>query len=329
MTNRPVHPWVAERAEGTRFAISTAAGPDPGATREQVQQFEELGFDAVFLPDHPMMMADPWLTLAALAPVTSRIRLGPLVSCAAYRHPAMLARAAADLDRLSGGRAVLGVGSGDMPHEFGMLGLDHGTAVSRRRRLETTLQVLPPLLRGEPVTCEGDGFALRDAVLPMPPVQQPHVPILVAGGSRPALRMVAGYADAANLGAVGWAGGAYTAEDIEARCTTLAESCLAVGRAPDSVLRTALVGVSVGDTREQAQGALAGMPPPLRAFFGDLFCAGTADDIADRLNTMIGAGIDYVVLIVADHLLGHGHMTERLVSDVLPQLRSVQPAGAR
>lgn len=320
MTNRPAHPWVTEG--GLRFAVSTGAGPDPGATRAQVQHLEESGFDAVFLPDHPMMMSDPWLTLAALAPATSRIRLGTLVSCAAYRHPAMLARAAADLDRISGGRAVLGLGSGDMPHEFGMLGLDYGTGASRRLHLEQTLQVVAPLLRGEPVTFEGDGFALCDAVLPQPALARPHLPLLVAGGSRPVLRMVAEHADAANLGAVGWAGGAYTADDVRDRCATLDAACADGGRDPGSVLRTALVGVSVADTAEQARGALAGMPPPLRAFFGDLFCAGTPDDVAERLTAMTGAGIDYVVLIVADHFAGGHAMTERLVSDVLPRVRA-------
>lgn len=106
-----------------------------------MQHLEELGFDAVFMPDHPTLLADPFVALA-----TGRLRLGTLVGCVAYRHPAMLARAVVDLDRISGGRAILGLGSGDMPREFGMLGLDHGTATSRRRHLEQTLDVLPPAI---------------------------------------------------------------------------------------------------------------------------------------------------------------------------------------
>lgn len=328
MTNRETHPWVAESRRHVRFAVSTAAGPDPGATRDQAQHLEELGFDAVFVPDHPMMMADPWVALAPLAAATRRIRLGTLVSCAAYRHPAMLARAVADLDRISGGRAVLGLGSGDMPHEFAMLGMDYGAARSRRVLLEQTLQVLPALLRGEPVTFQGDGFALRDAVLPMPAVQQPHVPILVAGGSRTALRLVAEHADAANLGAVGWAGGAYTGTDVAARCATLDGSCATAGRAPSSVLRTALVGVSIAGNAEAAHAVLQTVPPPLRAFFGDLFCAGTPADVAAHLQTMVTAGIDYLVFVVADHFAGSNVMTELLMSEVLPQLRDRQPAAA-
>jgi alkanesulfonate monooxygenase SsuD/methylene tetrahydromethanopterin reductase-like flavin-dependent oxidoreductase (luciferase family) len=223
-STRPVHPWVAAGTEQVRFAVTSGLIPDHRLMRDEIRYLEGLGFDAVFLPDHPLaVMGDPWLTLAGCVDATTSIRLGVMVSCVAYRHPAMLARAAADVDRMSDGRAILGLGSGDMPPEFAMLGLDWGTPRTRRERLEQTLRVMPKLLRGEPVTYEGTGFALHDAALPMPAVQEPHVPIVVAGGSRGSLRLAAEHADAVNLGAVAWAGGAFSTDDVSAKLATLDE----------------------------------------------------------------------------------------------------------
>lgn len=321
-----VHPWVAEGRDRVRFAISTGVIPDPGAMRGHVQGLEALGFDAVFIPDHPALMGDPWLTLAAVADATTTIRLGVLVSCPAYRHPLMLARAAADVDRISGGRVVLGLGTGDMPHEFAMLGLDYGTPGSRRALLQQTLQVLPPLLRGEPVTFEGNGFALREAVLPMGAVQQPRVPILVAGGSRGTLRLVAAHADAINIGAVGWAGGAYTAADVSTKLAILDEFCTAAGRRPEQVLRTGYVGISIAASAAEARAHLDAIPAPLRAFFGDLFFAGTPDEVRSYLDTLVTAGFQYLTFVVADSFEGRSGMTEQLATDILPSIRATQPA---
>lgn len=113
---------------------------------------------------------------------------------------------------------------------------------------------------GEPVSYEGAGFALRECVLPLP-AQPPGVPVLVAGGSRTVLRLVAEHADAANLGAAGWAGGAYGADDLAAKCALIQELCVAAGRPADAVLATSLVGVSVADTQAEAEAALEMMPP--------------------------------------------------------------------
>lgn len=158
-----------------------------------------------WLPDHNAVLGNAtWTTLTDLALATETIRLGPLVACAAYWNPYVLARAAADIDHVSGGRLVLGLGSGDMPHEFAHLGLPWPAAAERQARLEETLRVVRPLLRGETVTFAGKYVQVDGAMLNPPPIQQPYVPILVAGGGeRTTLRYVAEHADACNLGAVG------------------------------------------------------------------------------------------------------------------------------
>ena len=108
-----VHPWVREARQQPRFAIVGTFLPEWAQVRDFAVRAEELGFDAYWANDHPLRSMDCWTTLAALATVTTRLRLIALVSCVYYRSPALIARQAADVDRISGGRLVLGLGTGD------------------------------------------------------------------------------------------------------------------------------------------------------------------------------------------------------------------------
>jgi alkanesulfonate monooxygenase len=268
-----------------------------------------------------MLLPDPWVSLAGVVDATTTIRLGALVSCVAYRHPAMLARAVADVDCMSGGRVILGVGSGDMPWEFDMLGLTYGSAPPRRELLDQTLRVLPSLLRGEPVTAEGRGFALRNAVLPAPAVQQPRVPIIVAGGSRGTLRLAAEHADAINIGPAVWAGGAYSTDDAGDRFGVLDDLCSRFGREPGSVLRTGFLGLSIASTSGEAQAAVDAIPPELREFFHGFFFAGTPDEAVHYLDSVIGSGYQYLVFFTADVFSGGREMIDLLLAEVLPRVQ--------
>jgi alkanesulfonate monooxygenase SsuD/methylene tetrahydromethanopterin reductase-like flavin-dependent oxidoreductase (luciferase family) len=319
-SDRPVHPWIAAGTDQVRFGIFRFPGSDLAVLQDEMRHLESAGFDGVYMPDHPMVAPDPWVSFAAMATATTTMRLGALISCVAYRHPAMLARAVADVDALSGGRVVLGLGSGDMPAEFDMLGLTYGGPADRRALLAQTLAVVPSLLRGEPVTAEGPGFALRNAVLPAPRLQQPGVPILVAGGSRGTLRLAAEHADAVNIGPAAWAGGAYSNDDVEHRFGLLDELCAAAGRPPGSVLRTGLLGISVASTRDEAQAVVDAVPREFQAFLRGFFVAGTPDDIVRHLHGVIDSGYRYLVFFMADILSGSLAMTDRLIAEVLPQV---------
>jgi probable F420-dependent oxidoreductase len=168
---------------------------------------EELGFDSVWVSDHffysfgrygadpaPIASLEPMTTLAALAPLTSRVRLGTLVLCTAFRHPSVVAKAAATIDVASGGRLELGVGAGWLEDEFASFGYHFGSVAERFESLESSLGVLTALLRDEgPVTLDAGPFSLRDAVLEPSPVQRP-VPVWVGGKGGPRLlRLAARY----------------------------------------------------------------------------------------------------------------------------------------
>lgn len=209
----------------------------------------------------------------------------------------VLARAVADVDRISGGRAVLGLGSGDMPDEFRRLGLAYPPARERRAALEEALRIIRPLLRGEVATVEGVHFRADEAVLQPPPAQRPSVPLLVAGGGeRTTLRLAARYADASNLGAASWAGGAFTADDARRKLAVLDRHCEETGRPPAAVLRTAYVHLFLAASPAAARAKLERLPSWLRAFFQRLPVVGTPEDAIEPLRGLVAAGFQFVIV---------------------------------
>jgi alkanesulfonate monooxygenase SsuD/methylene tetrahydromethanopterin reductase-like flavin-dependent oxidoreductase (luciferase family) len=294
------HPWVAEGTQRARFGISSPPASDWAVTRDFAQAVEALGFDSLWMPDHPMAAGNAtWTTLATRATATRTIRLGFLVACAAYWNPVVLARAAADVDRLSGGRFVLGLGSGDAPWEFAQLGLAYPSAAERQAMLEEALQIVRPLLHGETVTYRGECFRTEGATLAPPPVQQPWVPILVAGGGeRTTLKFAAEYGDACNLGAASWAGGAFSDAGARHKFDILRQRCAEAGRPEEAVLRTGLLVASLAESAAAARAKLDTLPPPLVAFFERLPIVGTPEEAAPRVRAMLDAGFHYVIFVV-------------------------------
>jgi alkanesulfonate monooxygenase SsuD/methylene tetrahydromethanopterin reductase-like flavin-dependent oxidoreductase (luciferase family) len=147
---------------------------------------EGLGFDSVWVSDHffysfarygadpsPIASLELLTTLAGVAAVTDRVRLGTLVLCAAFRHPALLAKAATSIDLVSGGRLDLGLGAGWMAEEFEAFGYRFGSPGERFTVLEETVDVLKKLFGGEAVTHDGATVTLRDAVLRPAPDRPP------------------------------------------------------------------------------------------------------------------------------------------------------------
>ena len=319
MTSEPaVHPWAAEAATRVRFGIETAPFVPWDVLRAFAQVVDDLGFDSLWIPDHPMAVGSAtWTTLGALATATTCVRLGPLVACLPYAaSPAILARAAADIDLLSGGRAVLGVGSGDMPWEFGQMGLAWRPVAERQAALEEALQIIHPLLRGETVTFAGTHFRVEGAVLNPPPAQQPAVPILVAGGGeKTTLRFAARYADASNLGAVSWAGSAFTPDDVRHKLAVLDGHLGEAGRPAGAVLRSGLLAAFLAEDPAAARTKFAGLPPEIDGFFEQLPVVGTAEDALPRVRAMVDAGIRYVIFIV---MPGDEETLQVLAEQVLP-----------
>jgi alkanesulfonate monooxygenase SsuD/methylene tetrahydromethanopterin reductase-like flavin-dependent oxidoreductase (luciferase family) len=326
----PVHPWVAE-GKG-RVRVGVFGGPshsDRSAYVDWVQAVEELGFDALWIGDHPFRGPDCWLTLATLAGATKRIRLGTCVACVYHLGPAMLARMAADVDRLSGGRLVLGLGTGHNLHrEFDQLGIAFPSARERSLALEEAVRIIRGLWGDGPFSFEGTHFRVREASIRPGPVQQPRVPLLIAGGGeRVTLRQVAQHADACNFGPHATTGAAFAVEDVRRKLDALRGHCAQAGRPYDSVLRTHWTGpVFCADSRAAAQAKVDALPDAQRQLHRTALVAGTPDDLGAYFQARVDAGIQYFVT-----LAGGGNLeTLRLLAEqVVPHLVAVpshQPA---
>jgi alkanesulfonate monooxygenase SsuD/methylene tetrahydromethanopterin reductase-like flavin-dependent oxidoreductase (luciferase family) len=175
---------------------------DPATVARLSREAEEAGWHGVFVWDHlrwrePVLaVADPWITLAAVATATERVRLGPMVTPLARRRPVKVARETATLDRLSGGRLTLGVGLGgdEFASEFSVTGeeLDQRR---RARMLDESLSILTAAWSGEPVHHRGDHYTVDGMRFLPRPVQRPGVPVWVAGfyGNPRPLRRAARY----------------------------------------------------------------------------------------------------------------------------------------
>ena len=165
--------------------------------------------------------------------------MGLAVDCIYYRSPYLLARQAADVDRLSNGRLVLGLGIGHVKPEFHEMGIPFPPTAERLQGMEETIAIVRGLFTGEPFAFEGKQWSVDSPGTFLPPVQQPRVPILLAGGGeKVTLRQVAQYADASNMGAHGSIGMAVSDDDIRRKFRVLEGYCEQFGRPADSVLRS-------------------------------------------------------------------------------------------
>src|SRR3954466_1693398 len=188
-----------------RFGLDVAQQRMPwDEVVSRVQFAEELGFDGVWGFDHfqPMYGDGPgetfegMTTLAALAAVTSRIRLGLLVTGATYRHPSVFAAQAMTIDHASHGRLELSIGAAWHDKEHHELGIPFPSTSERFDLLEDTLEIITRLMTGDTVSYEGKAVSLKDAQVLPTPVQTPHPPIWIGGnGPKRTIPLVARYAD--------------------------------------------------------------------------------------------------------------------------------------
>lgn len=319
-----VHPWVAEAEKRIRFAVVGNGLLDWVATVAFVRLVEELGFDAYWANDHPTRSMDCWTMLTALAGVTQRLRLISLVSCVYYRSPVLLARQAADVDRVSGGRLVLGLGIGDDEPEFRQLGLPYPRLPERQQLLEETVQVVRGLWSGEPFSFEGRHFRLDAVSLRPGPVQLPRVPMLIGGGGeRTTLRQVATYADMSNFGAHAWAGAAFEVEDVKRKYAVLAQRCADQGRPSDAVLRshyTPLITLGSSAAAVERKRASARIPDP-HVRTGPVFA--TPQEAVVHYQALVDAGVQYFLVCVdsADR-----ETVDLLAREVVPHIKPLHAA---
>ncbi len=301
------HQWVRKFQSRVGWGLQAFALPhDPDPAPRVVaagRLADELGFDAFFLGDHPAYAPDVWLHLGALAVQTSRVRLGSVVLCAGYRPPVLTARLAADLDNLSGGRAILGLGHGWNATEFAQLGLPFPPVPERQAALAESIEIIRGVWGPEPFSYHGLYHSTdRERIIP-PPVQHPAPPLILAGGGeRTALRLVARYADACNFGPGHATGLVRTTDEVRHKNAVLDRHCQEVGRDPRSVLRTHFTSwLMLAPTAAAAQAKLAHYyPGGINEEQQFSRVVGTPDQVVRYYQALVDAGIEYFVVQTLD-----------------------------
>ncbi|HEX3564896.1 MAG TPA: LLM class flavin-dependent oxidoreductase, partial [Acidimicrobiales bacterium] len=218
-------------------------------------------------------MYEALVTATWLAARTERLRMGHLVLCDAFRHPAVLAKQVASIDHASGGRFELGLGWGSVPAEFDMFGVDEQSAGARIRRLDETLQVLRALWSGESVDFDGEFHHLRGAM--QRPVPVGHIPIVIGATGKKTLELVARHADWWNL----QIGNLHRLEELRAQ----------TGDARTSVQQMVCF-IPTEKERPEVEAAAR------RRFsaFGDVIMFGTAPELVDQIGALADRGVERI-----------------------------------
>jgi probable F420-dependent oxidoreductase len=287
-----------------KFSLWPHNSRTPADLLEEVRAAEDAGWYGTWLADHYMPNTgdttpargdtyEGWALLPALAAVTERVRIGTLVSPTSVHHPALLAKRAATIDRLSGGRMTLGIGAGWQVNEHHAYGIELEPPGRRVSRFEEAIQIVRSMLSDESTTFHGSCYNLTEAPCDPKPVQSP-LPILVGTRSPRMLRITARYADQWNT----WA----APEQAAAPRAALFEACDAVGRDPTTIW-TSVNALVEFDART---------PPPGRAV---LF--GSAERLVDQIGQYAELGYDEFIL--PDWNLG---TTKTEIADALARIKA-------
>ncbi|MGH0029395.1 MAG: LLM class F420-dependent oxidoreductase [Myxococcota bacterium] len=294
--------------------------PNPTQSFPEMQEIarhaESTGWDGLWLADHFMPDAEDtsapwpeaWTTLAGLAATVPRIRLGTLVTGNTYRHPAVLAKMAATVDHISGGRVVLGLGSGWQENEHRQYGIEFGGIGERLAKLEEACQVIKALFSEKSADFDGRHYRLDAASLEPKPLQSP-LPLLVGGGGeKVTLRITARHADEWNV----WG----EVDTLVHKMAVLDRHCADVGRDPKAIQRSAVALLFLSDDAD----FVAGMRD---RDIGRPKIVGNADEVRDVVQAYRDAGVDE--LIVPDFTLGpmreKKETLDRFIEEVAAPLR--------
>lgn len=300
--------------------------PQVGQTWERIrsvaQAADTFGFDSLWFVDHMWMRGMPdldhleaWTLMSATAALTQRLRIGTLVLCNSYRNPALLAKMASSLDRVSNGRFVLGLGAGWMEEEYHAYGYPFPPIRVRLEQLEEALQVIKRLFTEPRASFQGKYYTINDAPNQPKPLQRPHPPILVGGaGERKLLRIVAEHADI-------WNCPNNVAALLPQRLESLRRHCEAVGRNPDEIEVSEQCVFVLGKDEADLQQKMAAA----KALLGHTFdiertaLAGTPEQLIEAIRNRHAQGVSFFIALFGD--LNQPETLELFAREVMPAFR--------
>jgi F420-dependent oxidoreductase-like protein len=276
-------------------------------------QAEALGFESVWVYDHFHTVPEPtqevtyeaWTLMAALAATTETIRLGQMCTCNGYRSPSYLAKVAASIDVISNGRLEMGIGGGWYEHEYNAYGYPFPKPSVRLGELDEAVQIMIAMWTEEEASFSGKHYTIDAAICQPKPVQDPHIPVWVAGGGEQlTLRTAARYADYTNFGS--------SPETFAHKRAILGAHCERLDRDPGEITNSSSLNIIIGSTeaaveaRKQALmvrfGKVLDDPSAtMGRWFGDVQAAvGTPAQITEQIAAYADEGCDYTILNFPD-----------------------------
>ena len=316
----------ANPAEGWRFGIQIE--PQFGFTYDEVVQIakeaERLGFYGLWASDHLFWDArseqrnclEAWTLLTALAPVTTRLRLGTLVTCNSYRPPSILAKIASSLDHLSNGRLEFGIGAGWKELEYRAYGIPFPSIGTRLAQLEEAVQVVRLLWTQERASFSGTHYQLQDALCAPKPMQQPPRIWIAGGGEKVMLRIVAQYADGWNILLRS------SMETVKRKTDILRRHCDAQKRDFSTIEKSLFLAVVLAEDEKELKRREAESAQALggRGLWAsrELGTAGTPERLAETLRALQALGFHHFQMVFP--YKQEREMLQRFAELVVPQL---------
>ncbi len=298
--------------QGWRLDLVGISETDHWETMRSVAgTIEAAGYESLWVYDHFHTVPVPtqevtyeaWTLMAALATVTSTVRLGQMCTCNSYRPPSYLAKVAASIDAISGGRVEMGIGAGWYEHEYDGYGYPFPKPSVRIGMLREGVEIMQRMWTEDEVTYDGEYYTLKGAICRPRPVQQPHIPFWVAGGGEKlTLNVAARYAAYTNFG--------QSLEEFVHKSEVLRGHCAEVGRDFDSIVRSTNFNTVCEETEPAVEDRLAWIRDHYRPFVSEdrldgieamyRGMAGTPEQLVAKLRSRAEAGTGYAIMYFAE-----------------------------
>lgn len=293
------------------------------------KDLERLGFESAWVYDHFHTVPEPtqevtyeaWTMMAALAATTDTIRLGQMCTCNTYRPPSYLAKVAASIDVISGGRLEMGIGAGWYEHEHDGYGYEFKSPAGRLGMLREGVEIMRAMWTEDVVDYEGEYYTLKGAICQPKGLQKPHIPLWIAGGGeKVTLKLAARYAQYTNFGG----------DDLDlfaSKSKILADHCSDVGTDFEAIVRSSDFNILCAETEAEVEKKKAWyrdhlgkyVSGPAAERFAGLFdeTSGTPEQVVARLKEFEAAGLGYAIVQFAD-IAYDRESVELFANEVMP-----------
>lgn len=297
-------------------------GTEYQSIRETVSEAERLGFDSVWMSDHLMLLLENvpflegWTTLSAIAAETKSLKLGTIVICNTFRNPSLLAKMAATLDVISGGRLIFGIGAGWIEKEHDSYGIPFPEPSVRIEQLRESLQIIKSMWTEEKASFQGKYYNIRGAICNPKPLQRPHPPILIGGTGSKILGVIAELGDYCNYDRL-------TLDESRRVLGIIEERCSSFGRKPSEIGQSFCGEIILAEDQEQVKQKLArayedfmmmaehARKEPI-GLYQDRFrptsiedysrrrIVGTPQQCIEKIGQFVDLGVDHFILVFPD-----------------------------